>query len=181
MKRSFFFFLTGLRTTQNRGVWLSTIYKVLAKTMYTTHHMCVSAASISLWKQMTPETANWKTEETGAADSVSQGIPLSLRPSRSNSTYNAEIDIKKNNGLKNTSSFILAVWENSCPCKGLLKIQVFWDVKPYRMTNRVHFLNRLAHHSTLMPFCVTADSADIVAIPVCRESVSTRCSKMYCS
>jgi hypothetical protein len=43
---------------------------------------------------MTPETANWKTEETGAADSVSQGIPLSLDCSRSNSTYNAEIDIK---------------------------------------------------------------------------------------
>jgi hypothetical protein len=58
---------------------------------------------------MAPETANWKTEETGAADSVSQGIPLSLRRSRSNSTYNAEIDIKKHNGLKNTSSFILAV------------------------------------------------------------------------
>jgi hypothetical protein len=73
--------------------------------MYTTHHIYVSATSISLLKQMRPGTANWKTEETRAADSVSQGIPLSLHCYRNNNTYNADIDIKNTNGLKNTSSF----------------------------------------------------------------------------
>jgi len=122
-----------LRATQNRGVWLSSLYKVLTKTMYTTHHMCVSAASISLRKQMTPETANWKTEETGAADSVSQGIPLSLRCSRSNSTYNGEIDIKNTMAWK-----IRAVLFSLCG-KTLVHVKGCWRYKFSGMLSRIEW------------------------------------------